>query len=330
MTLQKRKILGLTVSGIFLFLFFLAPLYGYFMDVFWPKVDLLKATPAQTMTLSDQTVRSAISPDGRYVIIYDDSSLAVYNTISWRIETKMTVDSGLRRLCYTMDGRQIALETSVAREVWDTGTWEMVYREERSDSLSAVFPSSQSFAMVNTQVENESWSLIVQSWPYKQQFIKLSASEKRPLWTMDATPYHIAMYHHDKKMISITDIQTGHVIETLPANRPDNIKLSPNGRYLAQIHRGTVRVYDRWANEEKQYGQRIIYGESLGIFSADSTYVIIAGNGNIKMIELATGEIRLDFSTRFHMIRSLELSRDNKILTVTDDDEKSLTVYRIG
>lgn len=330
MTHSMRRMLGFTVGGVFLFLFFLAPLYGYLMESFWPETPLLNAIPAQTITLSDLPVRSVISPDGDYVIVYDDSTLVVYNTISWRIETKMNMDSGLRRVCYGADGHHIALETSAGREIWDTKTWEVLYKEENADSLSIVLPSSQGFAKAKTQVEGDDWALIVQSWPYRQQFAKLNAPEERPLWTMDITPHLIAMYHHDQKKITITEIKTGRIVDTLLAKRPDKIKLSPNGRYLAQIYNGAVRVYDRWSNEEKYYGQRIIFGEPAGIFSADSNYVLIAGNGNVKMIELATGEVRLDLATRFHMVRSLELSKDNKLLTITDADERSVTVYRIG
>lgn len=127
--------------------------------------------------------------------------------------------------------------------------------------------------------------------------------------------------------IRVFSLETGKKVRSIPIKEvsggPRCIDLSPDGKTIAMVGRGTLRLYDVASGDQKaSYEVHPQYGVNVVAWSADGTKVATAGTDRqALLVDAKDGRVLKTWSTGMRGEAGV-LSSDGKTFWVATDDRK--------
>jgi WD40 repeat protein len=263
----------------------------------------------------------AFSPDGNTLVSSGfDGALEVWEVATGKQSRQLGKDSGkLEPLCFSDDGKLLAVADGEIMRVWETTKWTERERQE-TDHKKVAFPSFADKRMYqeNTFGSHYLWDLA----ELKKQAVP--ENWRTGYWTALSPDGKRLATSGEKATIFLRDVATGKELNRVElAGQKDcavsGLCFSPNGKLLAVGGRGIdVRCLDSETGKETvRFGDQQVDYTKLA-FSPDGKRLAVTSERGVRLWEVSSGKELLPSSASLHAIRAVEFSPDGKQLAFGD------------
>jgi WD40 repeat protein len=264
----------------------------------------------------------SFSPDGKWLMIGNGTSVVrLWNKAEGKPFREFRVDSGnLDHATLSPDGKLLAAATRQgSRELfwclWDVASGRELRRVPVRDAVSALCFTPDGKQMLIGTNDRKGRLLDVVTGTELRTF----EGTEEAIWCMAISPDGKLVAIGERSAVRVWDMATGRLLRPLGSGKPYDsggfsLTFSPDGLLLATGENGCIRFWEAGTGKEVfRVVEPAMGGVFDGAFSPDGrTLATSSWDGQVRLWELATGQIRCTFKGHTDRLFRVAFSRDGR------------------